>query len=66
MHSSAVTALDWTRDSRYLRAIDQAYGKQYYDVAEGAVVKEGSETLTDPALWETISCKLGWDTNGCF
>jgi len=49
-----------------VRAIDQAYGKQYYDIAEGAVVKEGSETLTDPALWETITCKLGWDTNGCF
>jgi len=34
VHSSAVTALDWTRDSRFLRAIDQAYQKQYYDVIE--------------------------------
>ena len=66
MHSSAVTALDWSRDSRYVRAIDQAYGKQYHDVVDGSVLKEGAEVLTDPALWESISCKLGWDTSGCF
>jgi len=33
VHSSAITAMDWTRDSKYLRAIDQAYGKQFYDIA---------------------------------
>jgi len=32
LHSSGITALDWTLDSRYLRAIDQAYGKLFYDV----------------------------------
>jgi len=32
VHSSAITGMDWSKDSRYLRAIDQAYAKQFYDV----------------------------------
>ena len=66
VHSSAITAIDWTRDSRFLRAIDQAYQKQYYDVVEQALVKDGATTLTDPAIWETHTCKLGWDVQGVF
>lgn len=27
IHSSAITAMDWSKDSKYLRAIDQAYCK---------------------------------------
>lgn len=27
---------------------------------------EGSAILTDPALWSTSTCKLGWDTMGSF
>jgi hypothetical protein len=29
-------------------------------------VKDGSSTLTDPAIWETATCKLGWDVQGVF
>ena len=32
IHSSAILALDWSKDSKYLRAIDQAYFKHVYDV----------------------------------
>ena len=32
IHSSAITGMDWSKDSRYLRAIDQAYAKQFYDM----------------------------------
>lgn len=32
MHSSAITGMDWSKDSRYLKAIDQAYAKQFYDM----------------------------------
>lgn len=35
IHSSAITAMDWTLDSTYLRVIDQAYGKQFYDIPNG-------------------------------
>lgn len=66
MHSSAIVALDWSKDSKYLRAIDQAYGKMYYDITESVHIKDGSQVLTDPAMWSTITCKLGWDVNGVF
>lgn len=32
VHSSAVIAMDWSRDSRYVRAVDQAYAKIFYDI----------------------------------
>ena len=66
VHSSAIVALDWTRDSRFLRAIDQAYSKQFYDVIEQALVKDGASTLTDPSIWESVTCKLGWDVQGVY
>jgi len=30
--SSAVLAMDWSKDSKYIRAIDQAYTKMYFDM----------------------------------
>ncbi len=36
IHTSAITAMDWSRDSKYLRAVDQAYAKQFYDVEKCA------------------------------
>jgi len=42
MHSSAITALDWSRDSKFIRAIDQAYLKLFYDVTENVHIKDGS------------------------
>ena len=66
MHSSAITALDWSKDSKYLRAIDQAYCKMFYDITECVHIKDGASVLTDPAIWETATCKLGWDSSGVY
>lgn len=66
MHSSAITALDWSRDSKFIRAIDQAYAKLFYDVTENVHIKDGATSLSDPALWETSTCKLGWEVMGVF
>lgn len=66
VHSSAITALDWSLDSVYLRAIDQAYAKQYYNIDECEQEKEGASTLTKPELWETSTCKLGWGVMGVY
>jgi len=59
-HSSAVLGMDWSRDSRYLRAVDQAYAKMYYDVENSQKVNDGGTSLNDPTLWKTVTCKLGW------
>lgn len=66
VHSSAITALDWSKDSKYIRAIDQAYAKIYYDVEKKEQVTEGQTTLTDLKLWTTATCKLGWEVAGVF
>ena len=34
VHSSAILALDWSFDSRFLRAVDQAYTKLFYIITE--------------------------------
>ena len=66
IHSSAITAMDWSKDSRFLRAIDQAYGKQFYDMTTKSQADDGCCNLTDPAMWETLTCKLGWEVMGVF
>ena len=58
--------MDWTKDSKYLRAIDQAYCKQFYNIPDKQLEEDGAEILTHPTLWETATCKLGWDMMGVF
>jgi hypothetical protein len=38
----------------------------FYDITECVHIKDGSSVLTDPAIWETSTCKLGWYSNGVF
>ena len=65
--SSAVTALDWTLDSQYLRSIDQAYAKLYHKAATGEAITAGESNLaTDDTIWASNTCKLGWSTQGVF
>ena len=58
--------MDWTKDSKYLRAIDQAYGKHFYNIPDKALEEDGADILTHPSLWETSTCKLGWEVMGVF
>jgi len=51
VHSSAIVGMDWSRDSKFLRAVDQAYAKIFYNVEESVQVPDGMTTLVDPALW---------------
>ena len=58
--------MDWSRDNKFLRAVDQAYAKIFYDVETSQQVPDGQTTLTDPAIWQTSTCKLGWEVKGVF
>lgn len=58
--------MDWSLDSKYLRAVDQAYAKIFYDVESCQQVNDGQSTLIDPAIWATSTCKLGWEVAGVF
>jgi len=64
--SSAITALDWSLDSQYIRGTDQAYDKDFFDVVRKEEALEGNRTLTDVGRWNTLSCKLGWEVMGVF
>lgn len=66
VHSSAIVGMDWSRDSKFLRAVDQAYAKIFYNVEESCQVPDGMTTLVDPAIWQTSTCKLGWEVAGVF
>lgn len=65
-HSAAITAMDWSRDSVFLRSIDSAYLKNYFDIKNNNQIMDGAHTLTDPSLWQTSTCKLGWEVMGVF
>ena len=41
VHSSAIVGMDWSRDSKFLRAVDQAYAKIFYNVEECQQVPDG-------------------------
>lgn len=66
VHSSAIVGMDWSRDSKFLRAVDQAYAKIFYDVENSQQVGDGAHTLIDASLWATSTCKLGWEVMGVF
>ena len=40
--------------------------KLFYDVTENVHIKDGSTSLSDPSIWETSTCKLGWEVMGVF
>ena len=65
-HTAPITALDWSCDSTLIRAIDSHYFKNFYNIEKGRQVHDGQQSLTDPSIWWTHSCKLGWDVNGVY
>jgi len=66
IHSSAILGMDWSKDSKFLRAVDQAYAKKFYNVEDKETVGDGNTTLVDATLWHTSTCKLGWEVAGVF
>ena len=65
-HSAAILALDWTTDSVFLRSIDASYMKNYFDIGSNNQIMDGAHTLTDASLWQSSTCKLGWDVMGVY
>lgn len=49
--SSAITAIDWTRDSTVIRTVDQAYAKLYYNVETGRPDPHGESNYADATVW---------------
>ena len=66
VHTSAILGMDWSRDSKYLRAVDQAYAKQFFNVEDCSAQPDGQTSLVDATMWQTATCKLGWEVMGVY
>ena len=51
VHTSAILGMDWSRDSKYLRAVDQAYAKQFFNVEDCSAQPDGQTSLVDATMW---------------
>ena len=58
-HSSYITHLDWSKDSKYLQTNCGAYELLFWN-AKGNQEKKGGSNLNDFRQWDTWSCTLGW------
>lgn len=64
-HSSYITALDWSEDSKWIRTNCGAYELLFWDASNGSQNTNGRSELKDTA-WATLTCPLTWETEGSF
>lgn len=64
-HKAAITSLDWSKDSKYIRSNCAAYELLFYDIEAMKQMTDGA-TLTRDTEWATQANKLGWHVSGIF
>ena len=62
-HSSFITHMDWTADSKYLQSNCGGFELLYWDMTQGKQMPDGSSKLRD-GDWATWTCTLGWPVQG--
>ena len=61
-HSSFITALDWSQDSKYIRSVCGAYELLFFNVGGKDVKRDPSgASNTVETIWANQTCKLGWN-----
>eukprot|EP00918_Siedleckia_nematoides_P052430 GHVU01114563.1.p1 GENE.GHVU01114563.1~~GHVU01114563.1.p1 ORF type:complete len:208 (+),score=29.15 GHVU01114563.1:487-1110(+) len=64
-HSSTITHLDWSEDSRLLQSTSQAYELLYWDVKAGTPhLLGGAQSNNADIRWKTNHCVLGFNVMG--
>lgn len=61
-HSSFITHLDWTEDSKWIQSNCGAYELLFWNAATGEQEKRPHKLRDSP--WSTNSCVLGWGVQG--
>jgi WD40 repeat protein len=64
--SSAILAIDWSVDSKFLRVLDQSYLKNFIDLENQTLVNDSNATMVDPATWASSTLKMGWESMGVY
>jgi len=63
-HTSYITHLDWTIDSRYLQSNCGAYEILYWDAYTGKQLRSTRDTIEADGQWATWTCVLGFPVMG--
>ena len=63
-HSSYVSHVDWSADSRLLQSNCGAYEILYWDVATGRQVRSTRDSVEADTDWHTFTCVLGFPCMG--
>jgi WD40 repeat protein len=64
-HKAAITAVDFTTDSKFLRSNCNAYELLFFNLTSMAQDPNGA-TNTKSNEWATNNCKISWGTMGTF
>ena len=64
-HSSFITGLDWSLDSKYIRTVCGAYELLFFNAKTKKRDPSGASNTID-TLWADHTCKFGWCVQGIF
>lgn len=64
-HSSFITSVDWSLDSKYIQATDGAYEILFFDAHTGHQLTGGATALRDEP-WATWTSRIGWPVQGIY
>ena len=64
-HSSFITGLDWSLDSKYLRSVCGAYELLFFNVEKKKHDPSGASNTVE-TIWADHTAKFGWNVQGIF
>eukprot|EP01006_Ploeotia_vitrea_P044073 TRINITY_DN66802_c4_g1_i1.p1 TRINITY_DN66802_c4_g1~~TRINITY_DN66802_c4_g1_i1.p1 ORF type:complete len:807 (-),score=500.45 TRINITY_DN66802_c4_g1_i1:110-2446(-) len=68
-HNAAITALDWSADSKHIRSNCRAYELLFFDVdtdVPGDAKQNPDASALKDVEWASATCPLTWETQGVF
>ena len=64
-HKSSITSLDWSKNSKYIRSVCEAYELLFFNIDTMAQDPSGASNTKD-LEWATQNTKIGWCVTGVF
>ena len=64
-HGAALTCIDWSQDSSYIRSVCNAYELLFFTIPDCNQDPSGASNTTS-TVWASQHCKFGWCVDGVF